>query len=425
MKLETIYKVVVLMLVTNHKNSYFSLIRNRFKTTIYTFLINRYPQLNSHPLSEYCYWFIHGITAFPICRRIDRYGHICNNQCKFMNISKGYTEYCSLLCMQMSVFTEQARVKTNLEKTGFAHQQSCQVVKDKIQATRRKHIEENPLYLANIKDKSNQTIQAHIDEDPLYWKHIQEKRERTNLKNGNSATWNNRQKFKETVSNFTDDRRKEIQEKKAATTSKHLELNPKFWKDRAQKTRQTKKAKYGSETWQNIEKTRQTKQDKYGDPTYHNIEQSKQSCKAKYGVEYYFQSIEFAKSRSKKVKSDEYQIEFDSKWELIVYDYCKHHNLEVEYQPNVRFEFMFDGLIFGYQPDFMINGKLYEVKGDHFFKDKDPSKEMICPYRKKDWTDERYAWECQKYEEKHQCMLVNKVKIITQKDLTKLDSIFV
>ena len=42
----------------------------------------------------------------------------------------------------------------------------------------------------------------------------------------------------------------------------------------------------------------------------------------------------------------------------------------------------------------MINGKLYEVKGDHFFKDKDPSKEMICPYRKKDWTDERYAWEC-------------------------------
>ena len=91
-------------------------------------------------------------------------------------------------------------------------------------------------------------------------------------------------------------------------------------------------------------------------------------------------------------------MDFDSKWELIVYDYCIQHGLRVEYQPGIRFEFEFCGRKFGYYPDFKINGKLYEVKGDHFFKDCDPSKEMICPFRKKDWTDERYFLECQKYE---------------------------
>ena len=66
----------------------------------------------------------------------------------------------------------------------------------------------------------------------------------------------------------------------------------------------------------------------------------------------------------------------------------------VEYQPGIRFEFEFDGHVFGYYPDFIINKKIYEVKGDHFFKDQNPLNEMICPYRKKDWTDERYNWEC-------------------------------
>ena len=37
---------------------------------------------------------------------------------------------------------------------------------------------------------------------------------------------------------------------------------------------------------------------------------------------------------------------------------------------------------------------------------------MICPFRNKDWTDERYKLECDKYESKHQCMIANGIKII-------------
>ena len=52
---------------------------------------------------------------------------------------------------------------------------------------------------------------------------------------------------------------------------------------------------------------------------------------------------------------------------------------------------------------------IVEIKGDHFFVE---SGQMICPFRKKKWSDERYADECAKYEAKHQCMLKNNVKIM-------------
>lgn len=45
---------------------------------------------------------------------------------------------------------------------------------------------------------------------------------------------------------------------------------------------------------------------------------------------------------------------------------------------------------------------------------------MINPYRSADWSDERYGWECGKYESKHQCMLKNGVVIIRVKDVDNL-----
>nr|DAH74081.1 MAG TPA: fusion of the LIM interacting domain, fusion protein, LMO [Caudoviricetes sp.] len=41
---------------------------------------------------------------------------------------------------------------------------------------------------------------------------------------------------------------------------------------------------------------------------------------------------------------------------------------------------------------------MIELKGDHFFS-KDGK--MICPYRNKSWSDEKYQEECAKYENKH------------------------
>lgn len=45
---------------------------------------------------------------------------------------------------------------------------------------------------------------------------------------------------------------------------------------------------------------------------------------------------------------------------------------------------------------------------------------MINPYRNKNWSDERYNWECEKYEAKHQCMITNNVIILRKKDIDNL-----
>ena len=44
---------------------------------------------------------------------------------------------------------------------------------------------------------------------------------------------------------------------------------------------------------------------------------------------------------------------------------------------------------------------------------------MINPFRMKDWTDEEYFMECAKYEAKHQCMLINNVKILRSAEYSK------
>ena len=61
-----------------------------------------------------------------------------------------------------------------------------------------------------------------------------------------------------------------------------------------------------------------------------------------------------------------------------------------------------------YQPDFLIDGQLYEVKGDQFFE----GDKMINPYdRNQDGL----------YEAKHQCMLNNGVIILKVEDIKRLN----
>ena len=57
-------------------------------------------------------------------------------------------------------------------------------------------------------------------------------------------------------------------------------------------------------------------------------------------------------------------MKFDSTWEVLVYEFCMENGIEVEYSPNIVFEYECFGEIHTYHPDFIINGKLYEVKGD-------------------------------------------------------------
>ena len=104
---------------------------------------------------------------------------------------------------------------------------------------------------------------------------------------------------------------------------------------------------------------------------------------------------------------------FDSKPEYKIYNFLKNHNIDFEYQPDVSFLYTFNGQTHTYHPDFIIEDEYYEYKGLHFFEDHNPNKRMICPFKRKDETEEEHKNKCDLYEAKHQCMIKNAIIIVT------------
>ena len=117
---------------------------------------------------------------------------------------------------------------------------------------------------------------------------------------------------------------------------------------------------------------------------------------------------------------------FDSKWEVKVYEFCKDNDIPVEYSPAISYPYEYDGRTWTYHPDFFVNGRIYEVKGDYFFRVNESTgeEEMFCPYRDPDWSDEYYDWKCRQYEAKRQCMIANNVTIIRGKGINNLKEVF-
>lgn len=91
-------------------------------------------------------------------------------------------------------------------------------------------------------------------------------------------------------------------------------------------------------------------------------------------------------------------IYFDSLPEVAVYVYYLDHHVNIVFEPR-SFSFIYNDKIYKYIPDFEIDGKLVEIKGDHFFK-KDGT--MCNPF---DHSQDEL------YEAKHQCMITNNIEI--------------
>ena len=73
-------------------------------------------------------------------------------------------------------------------------------------------------------------------------------------------------------------------------------------------------------------------------------------------------------------------IKFDSSWELIYYVWLRDTNREFTYHPAISYPYVNDdGKSSVYEPDFIVDGHLYEIKGDHFF---DSAGHLINPYQK-------------------------------------------
>lgn len=148
-----------------------------------------------------------------------------------------------------------------------------------------------------------------------------------------------------------------------------------------------------------------------------------QTCLLKYGVDNYTQSYEYQKKVHKRYTNPKYpDMTFGSSWEFLVYDFLLERHMKFEYQPSISLPYEYNGKQHTYHPDFLVNGKIYEVKGEQFFRinENTGQEKMICPYRDKDWSDEYYEYQCGLYEAKHQCMLANNVIILRKKEIDNL-----
>ena len=163
-------------------------------------------------------------------------------------------------------------------------------------------------------------------------------------------------------------------------------------------------------------KISKTKLERYGTEKYNNRNKCKQTCIDKYGVEYVTQTEWF--NKNKKHKFDYDGLSFDSQDELKFYKYCKGLGLSVKYQP-CSFNYT-DSLkrTHTYFPDFGVGGKLYEVKGDHLWKDH----HVWFPYR--NTLNEQQLKEIDARDlAKTECMRANNVTVILSSDIDKLDEI--
>lgn len=147
-------------------------------------------------------------------------------------------------------------------------------------------------------------------------------------------------------------------------------------------------------------------------------ERMRNTCIERWGYDNFSKSPLFALYHRSRILHD--GIWFDSHWEVKVYDFLVEHGIPFDYQIE-PIPYEYDGVMHCYFPDFRVNGRIYEVKGDHFFRMNESTgqEEMFCPFRY-DWSDEYYEWKCGQYEAKHQCMLRNNVVILRESDINNL-----
>lgn len=181
----------------------------------------------------------------------------------------------------------------------------------------------------------------------------------------------------------------------------------------SEKRKKTCLEKYGVDNIHKLEATKeaikQTCLEKYGveNPAQCQTIKNKmqQTCLEKYGVRSYSQTEDFMKKSYKKFIYDNES--FDSAWELYFWIYCKDNNKNIS-RNTTSFEYTYNGELHKYYPDFIVDNKYYEIKGDQFFKDDGT---MQNPF---DHSLDGL------YEAKHQCGLKNNVIFLREDNMNQI-----
>ena len=405
----------------HHKEKY---IKDTYPEIYKEFKSIKFPE--NLPFSQLFWHFLHNDLQLQLglCP-------ICKKRCKFrFSTYGGYRKHCSQECL--------SKDKNALNDRGNKIHMAFENMSDEKSKERVRHIQNtltekygviNYSQTQDFKEKIKNTWKNKTDDE---LNEIHKKQFKAKLEKYGDGNYNNGEKISKTL-------------------LAHDEL---FWKERIEKIQSTSMMRYGEKfymqtdeyknriqnTWMNkpqeeidnmVKKVKETSEERYGVPNYTMTQVYKdkmqQICMEKYGVKYYFQTQEYkdkmqqtclekygvknysqtqewASRKQKKLLYDD--LYFDSSWEVIVYKYCKENNIDCIYQPDITFEYEYDGKKHFYHPDFLINNQLYEVKGDQFF----DGDKMICPYNRDKYKDELS-------EAKHQCMLKNNVIILRNADI--------
>lgn len=60
---------------------------------------------------EKLYWTLNNIETYPVCS-------VCGNRVKFLNITQGYYQFCSLKCSNNSLEIRAKKEKTSMDRHG-------------------------------------------------------------------------------------------------------------------------------------------------------------------------------------------------------------------------------------------------------------------------------------------------------------------
>lgn len=132
------------------------------------------------------------------------------------------------------------------------------------------------------------------------------------------------------------------------------------------KAARTIKERYGVDNPQQDpgikEKTRKTKIGRYGSPFY-NMTKARETCISKYGVPSFAHTEAFARLLKSRYSYDGKS--FDSSWELAYYIYLVDNRVPFTYKPQ-GLPYSDDlGKAHVYHPDFYVDGRYIEIKGNH------------------------------------------------------------
>ena len=337
----------------------------------------------------------------------------CGKPTEFLSLRLGYREYCCNKCVQTSKEIQEKIKKTNQERYGSDYYSKTDKWLNGVKKTNQekygcdfagqnKEVKEKAL--KTCLEKYGTTTYSQTEE-------CKQKMADTNTKKYGKSAIMQVEEFKEKSVKTCQEKYgkdnvsqvKEIQDKKIETNQQRYGVD---WFSNPEKTKETSLKKYGvsnyTKTDEYKEKTIRTNLEKYGVPYYSQskkwLDETKEICLKKFGVEHPSQNHDIrCKSQQKYLYNMKY---FDSSWELAYYIWLKDHNIDFKYQPSISFEYEYNSSKHIYHPDFLVESEIYEIKGPQFFKDG----KMINPYDPS-LND--------LYEAKHQCMIKNNIKIIT------------